>query len=203
MPTQLSPRDEDLIVARADGSVTGKQQQILDAVVSVISQKGIAGLSMRAVAGEAGVALGLMNYYFNDKTSLIAAALRHIGEQDLEIVKPLDGLEPEAQLRYALGIIASDEFLRPSYLAQRLQLWSLASVSEVFADINHVAQTAYRDGLGALIAAARPELSADEVAVRAADILVIQNGIWLTSILVTDSDAVHRGITQCEAIAFS
>lgn len=189
--------------SRPAGTVTEKQQLILDAVVTVIGQMGVAGISMRAVSREAGVALGLMNYYYDDKTSLIAAALGHIGSQDLEIVRPVDGLDPAGQLRHALAVIATDEYLRPEYLAQRLQLWSLASVSDIFAEINHEAQTAYRDGLARLIAAVRPELTAADVAVRAADILVIQNGIWLTSILLTDTDAVHRGIAKCEAIAFA
>jgi len=59
-----------------------KEQLILDAVLAVLARSGISGVSMRAVAREAGVALGLMNYYFTDKTSLIAAALRRLGEQD-------------------------------------------------------------------------------------------------------------------------
>lgn len=180
-----------------------KQQRILDAVVAVVSREGIAGVSMRAVASEAGVALGLMNYYFDDKVSLMAAALRHIGEMDLAIVAPVDGLDAEAQLLHALRSVASEEYLRADYLAQRLQLWSLASVDELFADINHHAQTAYRDGLAELIASARPQLDAAEVAARAADILVIQNGIWLTSILVTDDHAVSRGVTTCEEIALA
>lgn len=187
----------------ADASVTEKQQLILDAVVAVVGREGIAGVSMRAVAREAGVALGLMNYYFDDKPSLIAAALRHIGEQDLTIVAPIAGLDADAQLRRALRVIATDEYLRPDYLAQRLQLWSLASVSDVFAEINHNAQTAYRNGLADLIAAARPDLDAADVQRRAAGILVIQNGIWLTSILLTDTDAVDRSIAECEAIAFA
>jgi len=183
-------------------AVSEKQQLILDAVVAVVSREGIAGTSMRAVAREAGIALGLMNYHFDGKASLIAAALRHIGEQDLSIVAPVDGLEAAEQLRHALRAVATPEYLRPEYLAQRLQLWSLASVSDDYAAINNEAQTAYRDGLATLISEARPELSDADVQRRAADILVIQNGIWLTSSLLTDVDAVERSIAKCEAIAF-
>ena len=190
-------------VAEHAGTTNQKQELILDAVVAVISREGIAGVSMRAVAREAEVALGLMNYYFDDKQSLIAAALRRIGDQDLEIVTPIDELAPAEQLRNSLRVIATADYLRPDYLAQRLQLWSLASVSEVFADINHKSQAAYRDGLARLIASAKPNLSAPDVAQRAADILVIQNGIWLTATLLTDPEAVKRSITKCEEIAFA
>lgn len=179
-----------------------KRQQILDAVVAVIGSDGVAGVSMRAVSKYAEVSLGLVNYYFRDKESLIAAALRHIGDEDLQIVAPTPGVESQAQLSNALRLVASDRFLGANYLAQRLQLWSLASVSPLYAKINHEAQTAYRDGLAQLLAAARTDLAEDEISKRAADILVIQNGIWLTSILIVDLDAIERSIVRCEEIAF-
>ena len=48
-----------------------RQARILEAVLRLLSRHGISGVSMRAVAREAGVALGLVNYYYADKTSLI------------------------------------------------------------------------------------------------------------------------------------
>ena len=157
---------------------------------------------MRAVAKEADVALGLMNYYFDDKTSLIAEALRRIGEADAQLVAPMPGLDADGQLRIALRRVADEEFLRTEYLALRLQLWSVAPVDPVFAAINQDAQVRYRNGLGSLIAAARPDLDPAEVGRRAADILIVQNGMWLTSILIVDDNAILRAIERCEVIAF-
>lgn len=182
--------------------LSDKEERILDAVITVLGRGGIAAVSMRAVAKEAGVALGLMNYHFDDKTSLIAAALRRIGDQDTMLVEPMDGLDADGQLRHALRRVADEEFLRADYLGLRLQLWSLAPIEPEFASINHLAQTRYRNGLGELIAAARPELPAADVDRRAADILVIQNGMWLTSILIVDADSIERSVRRCEDIAF-
>ena len=169
----------------------------------VLGRDGISGVSMRAVAHEAGVALGLASYYFDDKTSLIAAALRRLGDQDAEIVEPAPGLEPVEQLRAALRRVADDEFLRLDYLGLRLQLWALAPVAPIFADINRRAQLRYRDGLAELIAAAVPDLGPDEVEDRASEILTIQNGIWLTSIVIVDRDTIERTIARCEEIALA
>ena len=180
-----------------------KEVRILDAVITILGRGGISAVNMRAVAKEAEVALGLMNYYFDDKTSLIAAALRRLGEQDAHLVEPVGDAAPDEQLRHALQRVVSEEFLRPDYLGLRLHLWSLAPVEPEFARINQLAQTRYRDGLASLIAAARPELPAPEVAKRAADILVIQNGMWLTSILIVDADAIERSVRRCEEIAFA
>lgn len=183
-------------------ALSDKEERILDAVITVLGRGGIAALSMRAVAKEADVALGLMNYHFDDKTSLVAAALRRIGEQDTLLVEPIDGLDEEGQLRHALRRVADEEFLRTDYLGLRLQLWSLARIEPEFASINHLAQTRYRDGLGRLIAAARPDLDVADVDRRAADILVIQNGMWLTSILIVDPESIERSVQRCEQIAF-
>ncbi len=183
--------------------LSDKENHILDAVLSVLARGGVAGVSMRAVAKEANVALGLINYYFDDKTSLIAAALRRLGDEDARIVEPDTRLDPEARLRYALRRVRDAEFLATDYLGLRLQLWSLASVDPVFAKINHAGQARYRDGLAALIAAARPHLSDTDVQRRAADVLVIQNGMWLTSILILDEESIERAVERCEDIALA
>ena len=191
------------MTVRAEIEPSDKEALILDAVISLLASGGISAVSMRAVAKRAGVALGLMNYYFDSKTSLVAAALRRIGDEDAMLVTPESGLEPVEQLRHALRRVVEEEFLRPDYLGLRLQLWSLATVDPEFAAINQDAQLRYRNGLAGLVANATPGLAADEVARRAADILVIQNGIWLTSILIADSETIARGITACERIALA
>jgi AcrR family transcriptional regulator len=91
--------------ANADDKVDRKSL-ILEAVLNLLSRHGISAISMRAVAREAGVALGLVHYYYEDKTSLIAAALRQIEEQDIAIVQPEPALSPEHRLRAALRRVA-------------------------------------------------------------------------------------------------
>ena len=182
--------------------LSAKEERILDAVIAILSRGGVAAVSMRAVAKEADVAVGLANYYFSDKTSLIAAALRRLGDEDARLVEPTGDASPEDELRRALRRVTGEEFLRPDYLGLRLHLWSLAPIEPEFARINNLAQTRYRDGLASLLASARADLSTDEVARRAADILVIQNGVWLTSILIVDAEAIERSIQRCERIAF-
>jgi len=180
-----------------------RESEILDGVLSVLAGDGIGGVTMRAVARAAGVSLGLASYYFDDKTALIGAALRRIGEHDLEIVRPGGDGDPVQRLRLALGRVADDEFLRPEYLALRLQLWSMAPTDPTYAAINGEAQRRYLDGLVGLLTAARPDLVAGEVAERAAEILVIQNGIWLTAVLIDDRTAIERSVARTERIAFA
>jgi AcrR family transcriptional regulator len=190
-------------VVSTPGSVAAENrpERILDAALRLLAQGGISAVSMRAVAREAGVSLGLVNYHYDDKTSLIRAALHRIEEQDVAITDPDPALAPEERLRAALARVADREFLTTEYLSLRLQLWSLAQAHEDFEQINTDAQKRYRAGLASLIRAARPDLSRSECARRAADVDVVQNGIWLTALLGLDRASVRRSVARCEQIA--
>jgi TetR/AcrR family transcriptional regulator, cholesterol catabolism regulator len=178
-----------------------RQTRILEAVIGLLSREGISGVSMRAVAREAGVALGLVNYHFEDKTSLIRAALHRVEEQDLAMVEPDPDLPAEERLRVALRKVAAPEFLTTEYLSLRLQLWALAQAHPDFEQINTAAQRRYRSRLAGLIRAVRPGLSRPECNKRAADIDVLQNGLWLTALLGLDRASIRRCVTRCEEIA--
>lgn len=178
-----------------------RETLILDAVIRLLAQHGISGVSMRAVAAEAGVSLGLVNYYYTDKTGLIAAALRRIEAHDIALLQPDAALSAEDQLRAVLHQIIRPEFLSTEYLSLRLQLWALARAHEDFAKINTDAQKRYRAGLSRLIRAARPSLTRAECNKRAADIDVVQNGVWLTALLGLDKASIRRAITLSEEIA--
>jgi AcrR family transcriptional regulator len=182
---------------------TDRQSRILEAVIDLLARDGISGVSMRAVAREAGVALGLVNYHFQDKTSLIKAALHRVEEQDLALVEPDPDLSPEERLRTALKRVAEPRFLTTEYLSLRLQLWALARAHEDYERINTDAQKRYRAGIATLIRDARPDLTRAECTRRAADIDVVQNGIWLTALLGLDRAAVRRSVARCEEIALS
>ena len=179
-----------------------RQTRILEAVIGLLSREGISGVSMRAVAREAGVALGLVNYHFADKISLIRAALHRVEEQDLAMVEPDPDLPAEERLRVALRRVAAPEFLTTEYLSLRLQLWALARAHPDFEQINTDAQRRYRSRLAGLIRAVRPELSRAECNKRAADIDVLQNGLWLTALLGLDRASIRRCVARCEEIAF-
>ena len=181
---------------------TEKHERILDAVLELLSEDGIPGVSIRAVARHAGVGLGLVGYYYGDKTGLIAAALRRVEEHDLAMIAPDPSLSPDRRLRAALRQVTDPQFLTTEYLSLRLQLWALARTNPHFAEINAQAQDRYRAGLAALIRAALPHVSRTEAGRRAADIDVIQNGIWLTTLLGLDKGSLRRNVRRCERLAF-
>lgn len=185
------------------GERVDRQALILEAVLTLLARGGISSVSMRSVAREANVALGLVNYYSEDKANLIAAALRRIEQQDIDIVEPDPTLSPEERVRAALRRVADPEYLTTEYLSLRLQLWALARADEAFARINTEGQRRYRAGLASLIRSARPELTRGECNKRAADIDILQNGIWLTALLGLDRSSIRRSVTRSEEIALA
>ncbi|WP_247047257.1 TetR/AcrR family transcriptional regulator [Arthrobacter rhizosphaerae] len=185
------------------GEQGDRQSRILEAALGLLSRHGIAGVNMRAVAREAGVALGLVNYYYEDKMSLIRAALHRIDQHDLMLVAPDPELPPEEQLRKALRRVAGPDLLTTQYLSLRLHLWALAQAHEDFASINAAAFERYLEGLATLIGNATPELSTEACRERAADIVVVQNGMWLTALLGVDKESIRRSIARTEEIAFA
>ena len=136
-----------MAAGEVEGEAVDRQGRILEATIDLLAAKGIAGVSMRAVAGEAGVALGLVNYHFEDKTSLIRAALERVEQQDLAMVDPDRDLAPRDRLLTGLRRFAEPEYLTTEYLSLRLQLWALARVHEDFERINTRAQKRYRANL--------------------------------------------------------
>ncbi len=61
-----------------------RRARIVAAAVTVVRQRGIAGLSHRAVAAAADVPLGSTTYHFADREELLTAALERINEAWLD-----------------------------------------------------------------------------------------------------------------------
>ena len=71
MPEVSSPAAQD------------KVQRIIEAAASVMGREGYAGTSMKDIAQEAGIAQGLIHYYFASKDELVMAVLKQACSQML------------------------------------------------------------------------------------------------------------------------
>ncbi|MCK7621962.1 TetR family transcriptional regulator [Streptomyces sp. RS10V-4] len=77
----------------------GRRQRIIDAAITVVGERGIAGLSHRAVAAAADVPLGSTTYHFAGLDDLLVAALRQVNAGWLaDFARWVDGLDPAAPL---------------------------------------------------------------------------------------------------------
>lgn len=181
------------------------QEQILDATMSVIVRDGVRGTSMRTIADEADVSLGLISYHFDDKGSLIEAAFRKATDE--VYAKSIEAVANASSTTAAVGAYIraafADEFIAGDYLVLRISLWAVARTDRAIARVERDMYQRYAEGLRETIAEARPELPAENLDAIVADVIVMANGLWLNWARFEDRLALARGLRICEELALS
>ena len=71
--------------------MSDRRSAILDAAIKVIARRGVRGLRVEQVAGEAGVAVSLIYYYFDNRNGLVRATLEHANERAATVVRERRG----------------------------------------------------------------------------------------------------------------
>ncbi|MFG2831571.1 TetR/AcrR family transcriptional regulator [Streptomyces sp. NPDC048434] len=86
-----------------------RRQRIIDAAIAVVGERGIAGLSHRAVAAAADVPLGSTTYHFASLDELLIAALRQVNGVCLaEFAHWADGIDPAVPLAEEVARLIED-----------------------------------------------------------------------------------------------
>lgn len=179
------------------------RDQLVDAALVVLAERGLHGLTLRAVSSEADSALGLVNYHFADKDALVVEAYQKIVDRLTEASRAaVEGADSaESKLIAFIGTAFEPDFLNSDYLTLRLSLWAAASNEPAIAEVNTRLDEDYWNRLTELLGAARPDLTDHESSDRATDIMVAQNGIWLSWIVRPDEGALERCLEHCRALA--
>lgn len=181
------------------------QQQILDAVQAVIVRDGVRGATMRQVAEEADVSLGLLSYHFDDKDTLILAAFDRATTRLLAASHDaLIGVDDDVErVRAFLRGAFTDEFLDGDYLRLRISLWAVALTDPGVAELDARFFDDYGTAFRGLIAAARPDLSTEEVRRRAVESIAMSNGVWLNWARYHHRADLEEGLRRSEELAVS
>ncbi|MEL6342803.1 MAG: helix-turn-helix domain-containing protein [Myxococcota bacterium] len=107
--------------ANADAART--QRRILDSALTLFSQRGARGASIRAIAAQAGVSVGMINHYFGSKDGLYDACLDAMYAELSALQAPLmaavaDGADVADAIRQA--VVAGYGFARQHPVELRL-----------------------------------------------------------------------------------
>ncbi|MGH2937833.1 MAG: TetR/AcrR family transcriptional regulator [Solirubrobacterales bacterium] len=84
----------------------GRRERIAQAAITVVAERGIGGLTHRAVAAEAKLPLGSTTYYFKSLDDLLATSIERAKEAlDLRVEAWAAALPPEPDLPAALAAL--------------------------------------------------------------------------------------------------
>jgi TetR/AcrR family transcriptional regulator, regulator of biofilm formation and stress response len=156
---------------RAAGSTArGAQRrtEIIDAAIEAMAAVGLAGLSMRVVAAQAGIPLGALTYYFRDKSDLVAQAFQQLSDREIaRVVDTAERLRPTMSAEQ-LGDLVADMILTgfvepPGAIVTRYELVTEASRDERLRPMFEAWYTAMVPALSRLfrdVGSRQPELDA-------------------------------------------
>jgi TetR/AcrR family transcriptional repressor of bet genes len=99
-----------------------RRQQLIEATISVLAQKGQTGLKLQDVAEAAGLSYGLVNFHFETKEKLLIETLRFMAaEYRANWLEALAGAGESASRQ--LDALIKADFNDNVYTASRLMAW--------------------------------------------------------------------------------
>lgn len=165
---------------------------ILKATRAVFVRDGHAGLTMRKVAGEAGVVVGNVSYYFSSKRALLEAMLReeladyveeHIRQFEADRDSPLDILLNVVTFYVANGRISHAFFY---------QMWGYAGSDEAAKELVRELYRPIGRFIYYLVKAANPSFSDTRVRQTVLQIFSLEEGVKLFIGMGPENDSALR-----------
>jgi AcrR family transcriptional regulator len=101
-----------------------RREQLIEAVISTVAQRGLPQTTLNDVAKAAGVSHGLVNFHFQSKEALLAETLSYMSNEHREIwTAALKAADPSPAHRLNALILA--EFDKINLSRDRLVAWSI------------------------------------------------------------------------------
>ncbi|HSB41780.1 MAG TPA: TetR family transcriptional regulator C-terminal domain-containing protein [Methylomirabilota bacterium] len=128
-----------------------RREQIVRATIRCLARDGYAGLTMKRVAGEAGVSQGILHYYFRDKAAMLAAAaLRVTADLDRRVAAETRGArDARAWLRALIRACLRTAVEDRDFWRVFVEFWGEAFHDRRLATVNRRAYARARHLIGA------------------------------------------------------
>ena len=135
----------------------------MDAAIESLKRHGHEGLSVRRIAAEAGVSIGLINHHFPNKDTLVAESYRTFSRRLSRKLRgggAAGGPRPRARLRAFFNAVFSRPNLDPQVLTAWVVYWGLLQVSPEMRAVHDEEGRGYSDLLGQLLRTSRASAGA-------------------------------------------
>jgi len=180
-----------------------RRQALIAATIASLKLHGHEGLSVRRIAAEAGVSIGLINHHFPNKNALVAESYRYFSQQLTEGFRAAvlqAPREPRAQLRALFEAVFSRPNLDPQVLTAWIQFWGLFRDSPEIRKVHDKVGRGYGELLRTLLAellqsTKRPRL---DLRLAAIGLTALLDGLWLEWCLDPKNFRPEEAVALCE-----
>lgn len=180
-----------------------RRQALIAATITSLKLHGHEGLSVRRIAAEAGVSIGLINHHFPNKNALIAESYRHFtgqlteGFQAAVLQAPP---EPRARLRALFEAVFSRPSLDPQVLTAWIEFWGLFRQSPEMRKVHEEVGRGYGELVRTLLAELMKASRRPRFDLRLASIglTALLDGLWLEWCLDPKNFRPAEAVALCE-----
>jgi len=180
-----------------------RREALVDAAIESLKRFGYEGLSVRRIAAEAGVSIGLINHHFPNKDTLVAESYRTFSRRlaaNFEKAVATAGPDPRKRLRAYFDAYFSGPNLNPQVLTAWVVYWSLVQVSPEMRAVRDEEGQGYGEVLGRLlsdVAQSRGVATVDlELTVKG--LIALLDGLWLQLCLDPTSFRPKEAAVLCD-----
>lgn len=160
-----------------------RKQQLIEATIRILAQKGYAALTVADVAKAAGLSTGIIIFHFISKDELLASVLRHLAEEyhrNWKRALAEAGAAPEARMAALVLSDFNEEVYTTDKLAAWIAFWGETqgrpTYDQICAGLDAERQAANLSCCEAMIASGRYDIDA-RTAMQALEAL--GDGLWL------------------------
>lgn len=181
-----------------------RRKTLIDATIKSLKQHGHEGLSVRRIAAEAGVSLGLINHHFPSIDALIAEAYRRFSAElvgSLEQALSAAPAAPRARLRAFLKASFSPPTLDRDLLNVWIVFWGLHRHSQDIQRVHDEVYGRYIELVRGLLADATKECGKGRFNLRltAIGLMAMLDGLWLEWCLDPENFQPKDAVALCES----
>ena len=181
-----------------------RQLELIEATIECLKRFGHEGLSIRRIAAQAGVSIGLINHHFPNKNGLVAQAYVHFNSQlfrKLRLAVEQAPPAPRKRLSAFLHASFSAPNLDQDVLAVWVVFWGMHRHSREIQRVHEQAYGGYLALVHELLEAAyrEGERFPLELRLSAIGLTALLDGLWLEWCLNPRTFAPDEAIALCES----
>jgi AcrR family transcriptional regulator len=167
-----------------------RRQELIDATFRCLCRIGVSDTSVRTIAAEAGLSLGMVRHHFNSKDELLAATYRYLSDrlqQQSQDALEAAGDTPMAQLLAFIYAGLQPPLLDRDYVRIRFLFWELTHTNATVRTVHEEIYERFGAHLTLLVrAAASADVADVECALIARTITAFLKGVWAEWTLSSD-----------------